>query len=58
MLMNQYVLNKPGNSFARFDDVQTDLDILEQNHKFLWDSDEDEQSNEINLTWGERLAKK
>ena len=57
MLMNRYVLNKPGHSFPKFE-VKTDLDVLKKNHKFLWDSDSDEETDESGLTWGERVAKK
>lgn len=53
--MNRYVLNKPGHSFPKFE-VKTDLDVLKQNHKFLWDSDSDEESDES--SWGVRVAKK
>lgn len=53
--MNQYVLNKPGFAFPTFE-VKTDLDILKQNHRFLWDSDD--ESDESKLSWGDRIAKK
>lgn len=54
--MNQYVLNKPGFSFPKFE-VKTDIDILEQNHRFLWDSDDEDDGKESESSWGERIAK-
>lgn len=55
--MNQYVLNKPGYSFPKFE-VKTDFDVLKQNHKFLWDSDSDDEQDQSKLSYGERVAKK
>jgi len=36
--------------------VKTDYDVLEENHQFVWDEDDDEDSS--GRSWGQRLAKK
>lgn len=57
-LVNEYFLFFPGST----DQVmqrdcsrdRTDMDVIKDNHKFLWDDQEDQQD----LTWEQKLAKK
>lgn len=54
-LINEYVLNKPGSRNLLKRDTskdKTDLMVIKENHKFLW-NDEDTPKN-----WEERLARK
>lgn len=63
-------MNRPGaTSLLRRDTSgdKTDYDILKENHRFLWDSDDDDYDDDGNpdtsgqsskLSWGQRLAKK
>lgn len=42
MLINQYILKKPGDTALIARDKskdKTDYDVLKENHKFLWDED-------------------
>merc|ERR1712243_117984 len=55
--MGQYLLTRPGATAAvlqrdRSKD-RTDLDVVRDNHRFLWDESSDET-----LTWEQKLAKK
>lgn len=55
MLINEYQLSYPGATATLKRDTsndRTDLDVLRENHKFLWDAADDTNS------WGSRLAKK
>ncbi|CAH1389542.1 unnamed protein product [Nezara viridula] len=54
-LINTYVLNRKGNTaLLRRDNSKDkrDIDIIRENHKFVWEDDD------IPSTWEERLAKK
>jgi len=56
MLINEYMLNYPGATSLLKRDTskdKTDLDVVRENHRFLWDGVDTEQ-----LTWEQRLAKK
>lgn len=55
LIINEYVLNKPGQTKLLQHDLskgKRDIDIIRENHKFLWDEDD------VAETWEERLAKK
>ena len=55
MLINEYYLTHPGATSMLKRDTsndKTDIDVLRENHKFLWEDTDDTDS------WGCRLAKK
>ena len=55
-LINEYVLSRPGGRDLLKRDTskdKTDLMVIKENHKFLWDEDTEAPSS-----WEERLAKK
>ncbi|OQR79015.1 hypothetical protein BIW11_00214 [Tropilaelaps mercedesae] len=57
-LVNDYFLCYKGQTAQLKRDTskdKTDTDILKENHRFLWD---DADSTSLDLTWGQRLAKK
>ncbi|XP_076043000.1 protein FRA10AC1 homolog isoform X2 [Oratosquilla oratoria] len=54
-LINQYILYHPGATKYLQRDTsrdKRDIDIIQENHKFLW------ESGETPLTWGQQLAKR
>uniref|UniRef100_R4FQK7 Protein FRA10AC1 n=1 Tax=Rhodnius prolixus TaxID=13249 RepID=R4FQK7_RHOPR len=54
-LINTYVLNRKGSTnFLKRDTSKdkTDIDVIRENHKFIWEDDEQP------TTWEERLARK
>lgn len=54
-LINTYVLNKRGSTAIFKRDTsndKTDIDVIREHHKFLWEDDD------LPCTWEERLAKK
>lgn len=54
-LINEYILTKPGTTRYLARDKSRDkhdIDVIKENHKFLWDPDKEPES------WEERLAKK
>ena len=56
ILVNEYLLNYPGATKLLKRDTskdKTDLDVVKQNHRFLWDD-----TDESILSWEQRLAKK
>lgn len=59
-LINEYFLKRPGDTNLLFErDTtrdKTDVDILRENHRFLWDDDEDGENNAD--TWEKRFAKR
>jgi protein FRA10AC1 len=59
MLINEYVLYFPGATARLQRDTssdKTDLDVIKENHRFLWDGEGSAEDKE--LTWGQRVAKK
>lgn len=53
-IINEYVLQRPGDTkLLRRDSSgdKTDLDVIKENHKFLWDDSEP-------VTWEQQFAKK
>lgn len=59
-LINEYVLKRPGDTKVLFErdtsKDRTDADVLRENHRFLWEDDEDDESNPD--TWEKRFAKR
>ena len=56
ILINEYLLNYPGSTELLKRDTskdQTDLDVIKENHRFLWNNVDDNT-----LTWEQRMAKK
>ncbi|XP_054766052.2 protein FRA10AC1 homolog [Lytechinus pictus] len=57
-LVNDYLLYYPGATKDLFQrdtsKDKTDLDVIRENHRFIWDAEDEEQEN----SWGKRLAKK
>lgn len=54
-LVNVYCLNKKGSTAVLARDTsrdRTDLDVIRENHKFLWEEDD------VADTWEKQLAKK
>lgn len=56
-LINEYILRRPGDTKHLFQrdttKDRTDFDVLRDNHRFLWDDDENEED-----TWEKRFAKR
>lgn len=53
-LINEYILRRPGDTKHLKRDCsndRTDIDVLRDNHKFLWD-------DEVPATWESHFAKK
>lgn len=60
MLINQYQLCYSGATDKLKRDTskdRTDLDVLRENHRFLWEDDLESAENGLE-SWGKRLAKK
>ena len=61
-MINHYVLTHPGATEKlkrNSDQDKTDLDVLLENHRFIWDEEEESQDDQDDCSsWGERLAKK
>jgi len=56
-LMNEYILTKPGSTeilTRKAQNCKTDLDVIKENHRFLWDDDCDDTID----TWEKQLAKR
>ncbi|XP_054164423.1 protein FRA10AC1 homolog [Oppia nitens] len=56
LLVNEYILNHPGSTSKFQRDTSRDVteyEVLKNNHRFIWD-----ETNEDELSWGQRLAKK
>lgn len=56
-LINEYYLKKRGDTKKLTRDTskdKTDYDVIRENHKFLWETDETPE----NLTWEKKLAKR
>ncbi|OQV24450.1 Protein FRA10AC1-like protein [Hypsibius exemplaris] len=57
LLINEYLLTVPGSTKILQRDTsrdRTDLDVIRENQKFLWDEDDDTTA----YTWEQRLARK
>lgn len=61
-LVNDYLLYYPG-STARVNNRDSsrdkrDIDVIRENHRFLWNDDYKTENDEGQLSWGQKLAKK
>jgi protein FRA10AC1 len=60
--VNEYLLTHPdGRDQLRRNASadQTDLDVLLEHHRFIWEDDDDQgEDGKSSLSWGQRLAKK
>lgn len=56
-LINEYVLKKPGDTKKLYkrdtSKDKTDLDVIRENHQFLWDDEDDKVDS-----WEKQLAKR
>lgn len=56
-LINDYILKRPGDTKKLFvrdaSKDKTDIDVIRENHKFLWDDDDDTIDS-----WEKQLAKR
>jgi len=60
-LVNNYLLyyGKDKKTFKRDrSKFKRDIDIVKENHRFLWEDDEGEEINDKDLKWEQRVAKK
>lgn len=59
-LVNDYILKRTGDTSIFTRDTskdRTDADVLRENHKFLWDEDDDDNTPG-ELTWEQQFARK
>jgi len=56
LLIHDYIKYYGGKieDFARKKEFKTDFDVIQENHRFVWDDEGDENEK----TWGQKLAKK
>merc|ERR1712168_796821 len=61
MLINHYLLYHPGATKKLERDTsrdKRDIDVIRENHQFLWDEDDDDDDEEGGRSWERNLAKK
>lgn len=58
LLIHDYIKYYGGKieDFASEKKVKTDFDVIQENHRFVWDNNDDSDVN--SKTWGQKLAKK